>query len=259
MKRFTFALVMVLSIFVLAVVAQAADESLVLYLKLDEGSGDVAGDSSMYGNDGTLRGPVWTEGKYDSGLLFDGTTDVEVPDAEVLHLTEAATIAAWVKVSPDQEGWARIVDKSVHPNSGYDLALNADTKVYRCEFFVDGATYAADGETPLNDETWHHVAVTFDNANQEFRGYVDGIAEIAVSGAPDGTPMNPNDVPLHLGLYSGGNHHFIGVMDEVAVFSRAISAEEVVMLMEGDLVTTVAPVENLTITWGAVKSPAYGE
>ena len=131
MKRFTFALAMVLSIFVLAVVVQAADDTLILYLKLDEGSGDIAGDSSMYGNDGTLRGPVWTEGKYGSGLMFDGTTDVEVPDAEILRLTEAITIAAWVKVSPDQEGWARIVDKSFWPDTGYDLALNANTKVYR--------------------------------------------------------------------------------------------------------------------------------
>jgi len=139
-KRFTFALVMVLSVFVLAVVAQAADDSLILYLKLDEGSGDVAGDSSMYGNDGALRGPAWTEGKYGSGLMFDGTTDVEVADTEILRLTEAITIAVWVKVSPDQEGWARIVDKSFWPDTGYDLALNAETKVYRWEFFVDGTS-----------------------------------------------------------------------------------------------------------------------
>ena len=258
MRIVVFTFIVICFVVALAAISQAGDETLVLYLKLDEGSGDVAGDSSMYGNDGTLRGPVWTEGKYGFGLLFDGTTDVEVPDTEILRLTEEATIAAWIKAENNQEAWGRIVDKSVHPNTGYDLALNADSKVYRWEFFVDGVTYAADGKTPLNDEEWHHVLVTFDNANQEFRGYVDGVAEVVISGMPNGTPIKPNNVPLHLGLYSGGNHHYIGVMDEVAVFNRVVDEDEVQDIMEGNVIA-VKPVESLSTTWGSIKSDRLGE
>lgn len=252
MKRLC--LIAIWMVFICTVISQADDESLVLYLKLDEGSGDEIKDSSMYGNDGILRGAVWADGKYESGLEFDGTVDAEVPDAEILRLTEEATISAWIKAAPNQEAWGRIVDKSFWPDTGYDLALNADTKVYRWEFFVDGATYAYDGKTPLNDDQWHHVVVTFDNAKKEFRGYVDGVVEGVIGGALNGTPIKPNDVPLHLGLYSAGNHHFIGVIDEVAVFNRAIGEDEVKKIMEGNIGAAVNPTESLSTTWGKIKS-----
>ena len=55
------------------------DEHIVLWLQFDEGAGDVAVDSSNYGNDCAIVGPTWTEGKYGSVLLFDGIDDyVEV-------------------------------------------------------------------------------------------------------------------------------------------------------------------------------------
>ena len=66
--------------FALAAVALAdVDEHIVLWLQFDEGAGGVTADSSNYGNDGTIVGPTWTEGKYGSVLLFDGIDDyVEV-------------------------------------------------------------------------------------------------------------------------------------------------------------------------------------
>ena len=260
MRIAKFISMVILFIVVFTVITHADDESLVLYLKLDEGDGDEVNDLSMYGNNGVIRGAQWVDGKFGSGLEFDGTVDVEVPDAEILRLTEAATISAWIKANPTQEAWGRIVDKSFWPNTGYDLALNDATKVYRWEFFVDGATYAVDGKTPLNDQEWHHVLVTFDNANNEFKGYVDGVAEGAINGAPNGTPIKPNDVPLHLGLYSDGNHHYIGLMDEVAVFNRAVGEDEVQDIMEGNLMEiAVKPAESLSATWGSIKSDRLGE
>jgi len=72
------------------------DNSLVLYLPFDEGTGDIAKDGSGNGNDGVLNGkPKWVEGKYGSALEFDGKTNyVEVPFSDTLNITENLTRAA---------------------------------------------------------------------------------------------------------------------------------------------------------------------
>ena len=77
---------------------EVQDLSLIAYWKLDEGSGNLALDSSTNGNDGTVHGdPVWTTGKIDGALSFDGIDDyVDVGD---IDLTEAFTIAAWINIS----------------------------------------------------------------------------------------------------------------------------------------------------------------
>lgn len=256
MKSIFFILMTVCFVFMFSSISQAIDDTLVLYFQMDAGQGDTVKDSSIYGNNGAIHGAKWTDGRYGFGLDFDGTADVEVPDAKILQLTEQASIAVWIKVKASQEGWGRIVDKSVWPDTGYDLALNADTKVIQWEAFVNGKTYSATGKIKLNDDKWHHVVVTFDNTKKELKGYVDGVIDttgpLAGQLAGDGTPFNPNTAPLHLGLYSGGDHHFIGTMDEVAIFNRAISESEIEGLMQSEI-SNVSPIGSLTTTWGTVK------
>ena len=66
----------------------------------DEGSGDVASDSSGNGNDGTLmEAPEWVDGKVGKALAFNGTNYVEVPDADSLKMTDAVTVALWFKTT----------------------------------------------------------------------------------------------------------------------------------------------------------------
>ena len=66
----------------------------------DEGSGSVAKDSGGYGNDGTIYGATWTDGKYGSALSFDGTGDyVEVLANSSLFPSGAITIELWVKIA----------------------------------------------------------------------------------------------------------------------------------------------------------------
>ena len=257
MKIMSFTCIQFLLIVALVAVSQtwADDETLVLHLKLDEGKGKKVKDSSMYGNDGVINGAEWVDGKYDGGLEFDVGTDVEIPDAKILRLTEAGTIAVWIRCTAKQEGWARIVDKSFWQDNGYDLALNPTGQVIQWEFFVNNSTYSAMGETSLSDNKWHHILVTFDNSKKEMRAYVDGVtdSEGALDGQkePDGTPIKANDLPLRLGRYSVENHHFIGKMDDVIIYNRAVAEDEIEKIMSGEL--AVNPTGNLSTTWGSLK------
>jgi hypothetical protein len=65
----------------------------------DEGSGTVAGDSSGYGNNGTIYGATWVAGEYGQALSFNGTNNyVEVPSSGILA-PSSITIEFWVKVA----------------------------------------------------------------------------------------------------------------------------------------------------------------
>ena len=85
------------------------ESSLIGYWKFNEGSGTTVEDSSGNGNDGTINGDAtWTTGKNGGGLDFDGLDDyVDVGD---IDLTDAFTIAAWIKIS--SMGKNMIVGKS---------------------------------------------------------------------------------------------------------------------------------------------------
>ena len=74
---------------------------------------------------------------------------------------------------------------------------------------------------PLPFDQWRHLAVTFDGF--DFRFYIDGVLKV---GPRFGTFQLPNNVPLIIGG-SGGCSTFIGLIDEVRIYNRALSAEEV--------------------------------
>jgi len=83
-------------------VAGNASAELVAHWTFDEGSGDIAYDSSGNGNDGTLNGgPVWVVGKIGGALEFDGADDfVSVPDKPYITFSssDSYTLATWVYV-----------------------------------------------------------------------------------------------------------------------------------------------------------------
>src|SRR5262245_59107499 len=81
--------------------AQTADltTGLVGYWTFDEGTGTVASDSSGHNNTGTLKnGPLWTTGKLNTALQFDGIDDyVEVANSPSLSPTSAVSVSFWIK------------------------------------------------------------------------------------------------------------------------------------------------------------------
>jgi YD repeat-containing protein len=91
----------------------------------DEGSGSAVADSSGEGNDGTVSGASWTEGRFGAALEFDGADDyVEIPDDDSLDLTDSFTVSAWVKLDELHGTWQQVLYKE-HSGSGvYTLAAD---------------------------------------------------------------------------------------------------------------------------------------
>ena len=232
---------------------------LVLAYGFEETSGTVATDASPVKNNGTVNGATGTaSGRFGRALSFDGVNDrVDVPDAASLDLSAAMTLEAWVRPTSNS-GWRTALIKErgttdlvygLYSSSG--AAPNTEN--------VTNVKNVATGPGPLALNTWSHLASTYDGS--ALRLFVNGtqVATKAVSGAM------PNTVnPLRIGGNAVWGEYFSGLIDEVRVYNRALSAVEIGVDMNapvgpsapGDTVAPSAPT-NLTAT-GAVGKVTLG-
>lgn len=206
---------------------------LVAYWKFDEGSGTTAGDSSGNGNDGTLTGtpgPEWTTGKIGGALSFDGTDDlVDVADEITLDIptSNGFTVGAWIKLS-DVTDYRIIVDKRSEGTwEGYYLYVRPDGKMrFGIEDIVDNNPVII-GTTNVADGNWHYVVGVRDVAADKVRLYVDG-SEDAPAVTDTTTGSLDSNHSLMIGRYTQtANYHFLGLIDDVRIYNRALSATEI--------------------------------
>ncbi len=195
----------------------------------DEGTEGLVGDSSGNGNNGTIHGTNMATGKIGTALEFDGLDDyVSIPDAPTLNPVAEITLSAWVNpcVIP-QDGWNKIIAKPytnyTTPWQQYALALHDNQFVF--ELNTEGAKDVIASTETLEPNTWYHVTGTYDGS--EMRIYVNAALNgtIQKSGA---IVAYPTDVHIGAGIYSDAETEYLnGTIDEVKIYSRALSAEEI--------------------------------
>jgi len=201
------------------------ENGLVGYWKFDEGTGTTAYDSSGNNNDGTLvNEPEWVDGRYGRALSFDGINDyVEIPDSPELRLNESKglTIMLWFYRTSYPQYDNVLVSKQVYPGwVEYQLDLintgNLEFKTW------DGYNNAVIGSTSVPDANkWYHVAYVMNNTHWDF--YVNGTLKNSGTTSYDLYISNSN---LTIGQDIGAAT-FNGTIDEVKVYDRALSAEEI--------------------------------
>ncbi|MHA2428754.1 MAG: LamG domain-containing protein, partial [Candidatus Hermodarchaeia archaeon] len=211
---------------------------LIAYWKLDETSGTVAADSSSNGQDGSLvNGPVWSAGFIDGGLDFDGTDDyVDVGQFDING--NALTIAAWFKADTfDHLRYkdGRIVSKAVGIRTAdhyWMLSSIDDSGIPRLRFRLktSGTTstlIASSGD--LEPGVWIHAAVIYDGSTMKI--YKDGVlvGDTPKSGNIDSGPTAQvwigNNPP------TDSSKPFDGMIDDVRLYDRALTEEEIQELM----------------------------
>ncbi len=234
--------------------AHAADNSLILYLPLDEGAGKTVNDESSYKNQGEIVGNAqWAEGKIGQALEFVSGSCIDVPEIPEYDVTDAVSLMAWVNTS-SVTTWARIIDKSQWQDNGFDLALSQITHAPLFEFFVNNTTSQALALTPVDDGNWHFVAGTF--GSKILKIYVDGVMETQV-GSTGGVDIKPNDWAIRIGAESSSamGQPYLGKIDEVAIFNTELSAGDILEIFQNGIDAS-SPVESsgkLATTWGTLK------
>jgi len=230
-------------------------DGLIGYWTFDEGSGTVAHDSAG-GNDGTLHDfsftgdSDWTTGKFAGGLAFDGVNDY-VSTALLPPLgADPRTIAFWARTT-DSTGWivgAAYGGASEAPGTSFRAGFNIGCEGVTANVGWGCATYAA----RISDGIWHHYAwVLPEGATlvSEIRAYMDGVLLTGIDSSfqPDQIIDTTDGHLFEIGNYynSEFSFFFAGALDEVRVYDRALSGDEV-----GDLSSVPAPAALLLTGMG---------
>jgi hypothetical protein len=249
MKSLILSVIMVgLVLFGVSVKALDSD-GLVLLLLFDEGAGDTVEDLSGMGNNGVIQGAEWANGKIGSALNFEPGDHVEIPHSDSLSITDEITVMAWTNMAAGASGEMAIVSKGTWAANDlpYELTQTPGGVIF-WQFYDDGGRDSCSPSSPPVDE-WHHIAGTYDGT--VFKCYIDG--QFAQEWAYAGT-MPENDASVTIGKRSKANGTFFnGIIDEVAIFNRALTEEEVEEAMLGIRPLAVEPIDKCVCTWGSVK------
>lgn len=247
MYKVTFILVLfTISIAVGSSVAGVAEEGLVAYWPLDEGSGKTATDVTGNGHNGTFfDSPKWVPGKFGMALEFDGQNDrVVIKDDEALDITKHLTLMAWFNPN-DSLNSRRLMVKNNSIFVIFDFG-NKDS----IELLVKPEnTFVESKTTDWKVGTWYHFAGTFDGKKMVV--YINGKRE---NETPNNVPIAPSDLEFWIGGDDFGRptDHFPGKIDEVRLYKKTLTEAEIQKVM--DTPQAVQAHQKLTTTWGKIRT-----
>lgn len=253
LRRFAFWAAIVACLAALAslnmIYAQELDKFLVAYWPFDEDTGNEVIDATENGNDGTIIGASWIEGKFESALEFNGVDNhVFIPDSDSLDLTTEMTISFWAKFDDLPQGaWKNPLRKE----GSYVLEITGQNRLQMNTWA--GGNWAAGqafGGPNLQTNTWYFLAGTkLPEAGLE--AYIDGerIAEGDKAGDIDITGNR-----LFIGAGAAGWLPMSGIVDEVKIFNKALAGDEIKKVMkESGGIIGVKPQSRAAIAWGSIK------
>jgi hypothetical protein len=206
-------------------------DGLVAYYPLDAAYRGSTPDASGNGNDGAIMGdPAFVEGVVAQAIDLDGDGDyIDCGAAEIFGMqeTNAMTAAAWVTIRSIPAAWSAVVAKGEYAwrisNANMDPRFHFGITIWNAP-----DTFGTDGVIAVGYDEWHHVAGTFDGATISL--YVDGVLDINV---PTTEPIGANEASVLIGENpESAGRYWDGLIDEVILYNRALSMNEVLFLAQ---------------------------
>ena len=230
------------------------ERGLVAYYSFDDCS---AKDLSGNGNDGIIYGAKCVDGKFGKALSFDGVNDyVRVPS--IVPSSSEGTFMAWVKPNSIHIGHIIYIGQSTGNGFGGEEELHLSTldngmfSLFFGSGFINNLYYRLDGGS-YTAGNWYHVVGVYKNGDF-VRLYVNG--QLVLREETDQTIDTSNWVPPTLiGKPRANERYFNGIIDEVRIYNRALSEEEIRALYERG----VAPRPKLAIEMDIDTSLKQGE
>jgi hypothetical protein len=181
----------------------------------------------------------------DTGAKFDGKSWIEVNDNNSLDLYDAFTFSAWIyKENAGAGGWSVIFEKAdtsatddrspygfCHAPDGYNPVVNV---VYNNQFTT------INSDTRTNFKEWNLVSVTWDGTSVRF--YINGELKTTKEWS---NPLPDSSSKLLIGCGPAGmTEYFIGILDELRIYNRALDTDEIISLY--NMNETLPPVPTTT-------------
>ena len=247
-------------------VADITDD-LVFYFTFDTVEGTRILDESENGLDAELiENTKFVKGKYGDAIQITGETEdcVNIPATDELNISDAITMMAWVYYEDWTGGSSQWFDKGCYSKGleSYGMA------VFGKEHFPElGAIENGSGisiilandtamhiqmlPNEMENRTWHHMVGTYDGIATKI--YLDG--EVILESHSGFEFSGINDEDIRIGCAKGEPEYAFedGFIDEVGIWSRVLSEDEIKTAMQGPLFP-VSPKDKVATTWGDIKS-----
>ena len=229
-------------------VASAVDATLLCWWTF-EGNLTNSGSTGS-ANDGTgVNSPTYAAGQIGQALNLNGTN--QYADCGTLNLstngTGGITLCAWIN-RPAIAGDRKIVGNH-NGNTGFKMGVynganSGNTPRLEMEVWdASGQTLtrATNGTALTSINTWYHVACVFDDTANEVREYVNGVLDTTTTGVTKSLAASTGT--LRIGAEQPtANYYFNGLLDDVRIYSRVLSASDLQMVMKGG--AAISPASN---------------
>jgi hypothetical protein len=222
-----------------------------------------ADDASGNYNHGAIYGATLTtdkDGNANSAYQFDGVDDyIEITNDPSLNEYDNLSILAWIKTdsggriiqkmtwrdcSGIRSGWMLHCGENLAGNFG--VGTPPDDKLPG--FIADAIA--------INDGKWHFIGLTWDDANDTVKLYIDG--QEALSAFED-RHINSNTRPVIIGkMHCYDQNHFAGVIDEVRIYNRTLSGNEIKSIYDSDYFLTDSDEDGVIDLWDLCADTPIG-
>jgi hypothetical protein len=224
------------------------DANLVGYWKFDDGGGSTAADASVNGNTGTLiNGPVWetNTSRIGGAVRLDGGDDaVEIGTANLS--VNSGTITLWAYAESFSNTHHFLFGLANQPFSNRVQLYTDDAEGYLDLGLGDSHARHTNIEN-LDTQTWYHIALTWDGSN--YLVYVNAVPK--ANGTYTGLSTLETYADIGNNGYSAGrNEAFGGNIDEVRIYNRALSADEILVLFNEAPVLMFSPIGDKVVDEG---------
>ena len=239
------ALTMLLAV---TVCTQAQDADLLGWWKLDDGTGTVAADSSGNGNHGTFVGdPEWVAGKFGSALSFDGQGGERVSLGNLDVHASGISLMCWFKAdtldTPGQD--PRMISKAFGGGTNDHIWMMSSSREggekrlrFRLKTNDGGAVTTLIGGQGSPEERvipvgeWAHAAATWDGTTM--RVYINAIETGSTARGGTAVFVDPSVGAAFGNQPVGGeNRPWDGILDDVRIYTRALTVAEIEQVMAG--------------------------
>jgi hypothetical protein len=220
--------------------ARAADPSLVCRWTF-EGNLTNSGSTGS-ANDGTgVNAPTYAAGQLGQALNLNGTN--QYVDCGTLNLstsgTGGITLCAWIN-RPAIAGDRKILGNR-NGNAGFKMGVynganSGNTPRLEMEVWDAGGqtlTRATNGTALTSINTWYHVVCVFDDTANEVREYVNGVLDATTTGVTRSLVASTGTLRLCAEMPTA-NYYFSGLLDDVRIYGRVLSAAEIQGVMKGE-------------------------